>query len=173
MQETVASSPAWVRTVAVASRASGLSAVFVTAERRDAAPAHGLEQPQDLGAAAGLRDEHEQRAVVEEAPLVVEELGGLDGERSEPCLDEPQVQRDEAEVRRAHAGEHHAPQLAVAQAAREVLERGRGLEPRQRRLERARLVEDVAQVRAFDDAAVSGSMIYPPREGVQCRPFPS
>jgi len=98
----------------------------------------------------------------------VEELGGLHSEREKARFDEPEVQRNEAKVRRAHAGEHHAPPLAVAQAARETLERGRGLEPPQRVLERTWLIEDVAQVRTLDDRRYVGHSL--PR-GVQCRPF--
>ena len=128
MHETVASSPA--RVEHGRRRLPGERAVggVGEADRDDAAPAHGLEQAQDLGAAAGLRDEHEQRARAEQPSLVVQELRGLDADRGEPRLDEPQVQRDEAEVRRAHARQHHAAELAAAQPARDGLERGGGLE---------------------------------------------
>ncbi len=147
LHETVASSPACVSTGAVASRASGLSAVFVRPIVTTPAPAHRLEQPHDLGAAAGLRDEHEQRARGEQPSLVVEQLRGLHADRGEPRLDEPQVQRDEAEVRRAHARQHHAAQVAVAQPSRDVLERGGRLEAAVSLRERVRLIEDVAKVR--------------------------
>ena len=88
----------------------------------------------------------------EQPSLVVEQLRGLDAGRSEPRFHEAQVQRDEAEVRRAHARQHHAAQVAVAQPSRDVLERGGRLEAAVSLRERARLLEDVAKVGAFRDA---------------------
>ena len=147
MHETVASSPACVSTAAVASRASGLSAVFVR-------PIVTTPRPRTVSSSrtiSALRPDCETSTssvpAASSRSLVVEQLRGLHADRGEPRLDEPQVQRDEAEVRRAHARQHHAAQVAVAQPSRDVFERGGRLEAAVRLRERARLIEDVAKVR--------------------------
>src|SRR5260370_97917 len=91
----------------------------------------------------------------EERALVVQELGGLDHDRGPALLEETQEERPEAVEGAPHAGQNDAGERAVVEASPQGPEGGRHLQPAVGLCEGPRLVQDVAEIRAFDDVQTS------------------
>ena len=121
-------------------------------DRHAAAPPDGLEEPQDFGAAAGLRSDHEERARAQEAPAG---SAGAPRTRRSPARGRPRRAGRGGEQGRG--GTSPMPvsttRARLPSRSREAISasRCRDLEPPVCLLERPWLVEDVPPVGSFDD----------------------
>src|SRR5450759_4545055 len=124
------------------------------------------KQVDDLRAFTGLRDRDQECIRLVERIETKQQFGRLDPERVQAATAQREVERIQRVQRTAHASEHDAPQRAGSQVASHFGQRGVLAQTVQGMLQRLRLVEDVLQVRTFNDwevgwrrARLSGSHV--------------